>query len=213
MQRRYMSMNRSVRPQRQTRPEQPSDTWDELVRTYASYRALPVWGPMVRVPDADGHLRKEHLQAIAARGARAALRVEKAIAKFRLRVSSHWPTSPRQLIDNQVLFNRLCAEARPGLDLLRNFWEALVFDRDFYTCAYCGRNAFRFYMEVGKQRSLWLVVDHRNAVTKVKGVFDFKNSVAACWSCNTLKGALPEPAFLAELDSLLKSRILTQGGA
>jgi hypothetical protein len=190
--------------------DQPSDTWEELVRTYASYRALPVWGPMVRVPEADGRLRKVHVKAIAARGARAALRVEKAIAKFRQRAGADWPASPKRLIGNQVLFDRLRVHARPGLDLLRSFWEALIFDRDFYTCAYCGRNAFRFYISGGKRRSIWLVVDRRNAIAKAKGVFDFTNGVAACWSCNTLKGALPEPAFLAELDSLLEARLLGQ---
>ena len=183
-----------------------SKSWQELVARYGEYRSLPVWGTMVRVPDPTGRLRKDHIEAIALRGRRAAMRVSKALAALKL-CGPAWPTSPLELIDRQERFARLCAKARPNAQHLRNFWDAMIFDRDGYTCRYCGRDAFDFYRESNQSRTLWLVVDHTDRTRKAPGKYEFKNSVTTCWTCNTVKGPLPEGPFVKELDSLVASRL------
>lgn len=78
-----------------------SKSWQELVARYGEYRSLPVWGTMVRVPDPSGRLRKDHIEAIALRGRRAAMRVSKALPALEKRCGPAWPTSPLDLIDRQ----------------------------------------------------------------------------------------------------------------
>jgi len=129
---------------------------------------MPVWGTMVRVPDLHGRLKPEDATAIAARGLRAAERVSKVIRKFETRCCDLWPLSPQTLLGDPPLLDRLRSEALPGLATFRNFWDAIVFDRDCYTCRYCGRDAFQFFRETGKWRTLWLVVDHLDATGKVQ---------------------------------------------
>ena len=183
-----------------------SESWQELVARYGKYRSLPVWGTMVRVPGPTGRLRKDHIEAIALRGRNAAMRVSKALAGFEDRCRPVWPTSPLELIDHQERFARLCAKARPNAQALRNFWDAIIFDRDGYTCRYCGRDAFDFYRESNQSRTLWLVVDHTDRARKAPGKYEFQNSATTCWTCNTVKGPLPEGPFRKELDSLVASR-------
>ena len=181
-------------------------SWPVLIKTYASYRQMPVWSTMVRVPRPDGRLRPRDLTAIRERGRRATTRVQKVLDKFVAACGPAWPRSPQTLIGNQRLFDRLRTQARPGNQILRQFFDALVFERDRYGCYYCGRNAFSFYAQTGKRRSLWLVIDHKDAFKKEHGVYEFDNSITSCWSCNTMKGAIPEQAFLEELDSLVEAR-------
>jgi len=185
----------------------PATSWDELIANYAECRKLPVWGSMRRVPDELGRLSEEDAHAIRARGENAALRAEKALAKLRSAAGARWPKSPDSLTGNQRLFDKLKAEGRPGLATLKNLWEALIFERDAYRCRYCGRHAFEFFEASGRARSIWLVVDHLDASAKEPAVFHFANSVTACWSCNALKGPLPEKAFLRELDALVDGRL------
>ena len=184
-----------------------SNTWPALVKAYARYRRMPVWGTMKRVPNRKGRLRRQDIDAITQRGKAAVARVQKAIDKFEVRCVSDWPTTPQELIGNQALLDSLRRHARPGGQILRNFFDALIFERDHYTCRYCGRDAFAFFEQNERQRTIWLVVDHQDARIKLKGVYQFNNSITSCWSCNTLKGPLPEEAFFSELDSLVDARL------
>ena len=166
---------------------------------------MPVWGTMIRIPSRKGRLLKKHRDAIAERGRRASERVERIIGWFRAEVPS-WPTSPQALLRRQRLLDRLRTKAKPKKQDFKNFFDALIFDRDGYTCRYCGRDAFAFFKEMDEARTLWLVVDHLDAAGKLPDVYHMSNSVTACWTCNTIKGPLPEPVFLQELDSLIASR-------
>jgi 5-methylcytosine-specific restriction endonuclease McrA len=184
-----------------------SETWQHFLEQYAAYRAMPVWGTMVRIPDPKGKLDPADRRAIAERGSRAVERVKKIMKKFADRGGALWPTSPRALIENPDLLDRLRTTTRPGQTNFRNFWDALVFDRDGYACRYCGRDAFHFFQQTGQSRTLWLVVDHLQAENKLPGRFELSNSTTACWTCNTIKGPMPEPAFLQELDQLVDARL------
>lgn len=186
---------------------QASTTWPELLERYAAYRAMPFWGAMTRIPDAAGHLRPEHQQAIAKDGVSAVNRVRRMIRRFHDHGGAAWPASPQVLFRDRAALDRLLAEVRAGDRSFRNFWDAVVFDRDSYACRYCGRDAFNFFQHTGKVRTLRLVVDHLDARGKRSGVYEPANSVTACWTCNTLKGALPEGVFLQELDWLIEARL------
>ena len=59
-----------------------SNTWPALVKAYARYRRMPVWGTMKRVPNRKGRLRRQDIDAITQRGKAAVARVQKAIDKF-----------------------------------------------------------------------------------------------------------------------------------
>lgn len=191
-----------------------SSTWPEFTDRYQRYRAMPVWGTMLRVPDHSGRLDQVHIDHIAARGKRACGRVAAATVRFQQRGGEYWPASPQALHDPEA-WRTLRSHSRLGSDAVRNFFDALIFDRDSYTCRYCGREVFQFYEETGRRRTLWLVVDHLDADRKARGLFEVENSATTCWTCNTIKGPLPEKAFLEELDSLVqaRTRLLAQRGA
>jgi len=184
-----------------------STTWPSLIKRYARYRRMPRWGSMLRVPRADGRMSAKHARRMVQEGNAAVTRLRLAVARFQERCGCRWPETPEPLWRRNAAIERLRALGRLGKTHVRSLWEALVFDRDGYTCQYCGRNAFDFYRQTGRNRTLRLVVDHRTAVGKERNTFSMSNSVTACWSCNTLKGALPEKAFLEELDSLMASRM------
>ena len=170
--------------------------------------ALPVWGTMKRVPNRKGRLRRQDIDAITQRGKAAVARVQKAIDKFAVRCVSDWPTTPQALIGNQALLDSLRRHARPGEQILRNFFDALIFERDHYTCRYCGRDAFAFFESNERTaNNLACSGSSRRKNKKHKGVYQFNNSITSCWSCNTLKGPLPEEAFFSELDSLVDARL------
>lgn len=88
---------------------------------------------------------------------------------------------------------------------LWHLWRAIVLNRDGYTCRYCGRTAWEVYAE--QRRTLRFELDHSRAKSRLKMRDDFEigNIVAACRSCNVMKGQMEESAFLAELESLAKS--------
>ena len=190
------------------------DTWPALVKAYAQYRSMPVWGTMKRVPNRKGRLRRQDIDAITQRGKAAVARVQKAIDKFAVRCVSDWPTTPQALIGNQALLDSLRRHARPGEQILRNFFDALIFERDHYTCRYCGRDAFAFFESNERQRTIWLVVDHQDA--RIKGSPDIKVGRSPGRSdqelCDLGRNRLihgffwdlPEQYFLASVDGRLR---------
>jgi hypothetical protein len=79
---------------------------------------------------------------------------------------------------------------------------------------YCGRTAWGVYAEAstgGKRRTLRFEVDHRTTRRRLADPkqFDAANLVAACRSCNVIKGEMSEVAFRQELASLAAA---VQGG-
>jgi hypothetical protein len=194
--------------------EQSAD-WQAFQDRYARYRSLPVWGVMNYLPDAAGQIPQHVLEHKAKQGANAAARVRRMVRRLETKAGSAWPPSPRHFVTKPESLELLRTEIQAGLTSFRNFWDALVFDRDGYTCRYCGRDAFAFYEATARLRTLWLVVDHLDSAGKSPGIFALNNSVTACWACNTLKGPLPESAFLMELDSSVEARraLRGEGGA
>jgi 5-methylcytosine-specific restriction endonuclease McrA len=88
-----------------------------------------------------------------------------------------------------------------------HFQRAFLLNTGGYTCAYCHRTAWGVFAEKCEAelpRTLRFEVDHHTTRGRLADpeVFDPKNLVAACRSCNVIKGEMSVQRFLAELDSL-----------
>jgi len=183
-----------------------SAKWIPLISRYIKYRKRPFWGAMITTPNGRGILAPGHIERQLAGGRQAAERLKHTLRK--LRIDPKFPERPggfSQKTMDRILRKRLIRKEHLG-----TLWEALVFDRDDYTCQYCGRNAREMWRQSGRRRTLRLVVDHQHPRTKRGDSHTFANSVTACWTCNALKGPLPLGAFRQELKSLVESVLRLQ---
>ena len=110
------------------------------------------------------------------------------------------PDTPRALEQRHV--DKLAAKRRLGRETLEALWEAIVFDRGQYTCAYCGRAPASVFHAEGRRRGLLLMVDHFSARATLAERRRLDNSVTSCASCRAVKADLPRDPFLDELRSL-----------
>jgi 5-methylcytosine-specific restriction endonuclease McrA len=175
----------------------PSASWADLARAYRHYRELPVWTGPRELPNNQGLLSRELIREIKARGAKAAGEVETALA--RLVQDGALPAEPRTLEQRHV---DGLAGRRLGRDTLAALWDAIVFDRDDYTCRYCGRTPSGVFQAEGRRRGLVLAVDHFSARSGVAERRRLDNSLTACVSCRAVRADLPRDPFLDELRSL-----------
>jgi hypothetical protein len=178
----------------------PSSTWADLARAYRHYRELPVWTGPRQLPNNQGLLSRELIREIKARGAKTAGEVEAALT--RLVQDGVLPEPPRSLEQRHV---DGLAGRRIGRDTLAALWDAIVFDRDDYTCRHCGRTPGGVFQAEGRRRGLVLVVDHFSARTTVAERLRLDNSLTACVSCRAVKADLPRDPFLDELRSLAEA--------
>jgi 5-methylcytosine-specific restriction endonuclease McrA len=180
-----------------------TDTWNSFVERFRQYRRRPTWTSMSKLlPSRNGALTPRRLRKYRAGARRAIQRVDDAVE--RLRDAHLLPSRPSAL--TQARINTIVRAVRrrtfrPKLNI-RPFWEAVVFECTNYTCHYCGRNAEQVWRESRKRRGLRLVVDHVRPTKRGGRDLTFKNCVAACWSCNTLKAHWPIWAFEGEIQSL-----------
>jgi 5-methylcytosine-specific restriction endonuclease McrA len=174
-----------------------SGSWEDVARGYRRYRQLPVWAGQKAMPNNQGLLSRELIRDMKARGAKAAADVEAALA--RLVGEAALPETPRTLEQRHV--DGLAAKRRLGRETLEALWEAIVFDRGGYTCAYCGRTPESVSHAEGRRRGLLLVVDHFSARSTLAERHRLDNSVTSCASCRAVKADLPRDPFLDELRS------------
>jgi hypothetical protein len=189
----------------------PSPIWPDLARAYRLYREIPVWAGPRLSPNNQGMLSRELIRDTKARGAKAAGEVEAALTRFVQ--EGVLPESPRGLEQRHV---DALATRRLGRDTIAALWDALVFDRDDYTCRYCGRTPSGVFQAEGRRRGLVLVVDHFSARTTVAERRRLDNSLTACVSCRAVKADLPRDPFLDELRSLAEAvatRLAREGSA
>jgi 5-methylcytosine-specific restriction endonuclease McrA len=175
-----------------------SASWEDVASGYRRYRELPLWIGPKDVPNNQGLLSRELIRDMKVRGAKAAAEVEAALA--RLVGEAALPETPRALEQRHV--DGLAAKRRLGRETFAALWEAIVFDRGGYTCAYCGRTPASVSHAEGRRRGLSLVVDHFSARSTLAERRRLDNSVTACASCRAVKADLPRDPFLDELRSL-----------
>ena len=170
-----------------------------------------MWGGPRELPNNQGLLSRELIREIKARGAKTAGEVEAALT--RLIQDGALPEQPRALEQRHV---DGLAGRRIGRDTLAALWDAIVFDRDDYTCRYCARTPAGVFQAEGRRRGLVLVVDHFSARSTVAERRRLDNSLTACTSCRAVKADLPRDPCLDELRSLadaVAARLARDGGA
>ena len=89
---------------------------------------------------------------------------------------------------------------------LWHLWRAVIFNRDGYTCRYCGRSTWE--VEATQGRGLRFELDHSTPRARLGedcDDFDGENIVTACRSCNVLKGQMDNTRFEVELRSLAEA--------
>lgn len=172
-----------------------SQSWEEFVELYRDYRNKPVWGTWKIVPTGRLRIRPIDFKEIEGRGRRAVLMLEGAVQTIR----DSYPI-PQKL--GPISFAALVRRSLLNPRVLNTLREAVVFDRDAYSCRYCGRSVDGVWENEKRRRTIRLVVDHLYPVSRGGDTHHLRNCVTACWTCNTLKGPLSERAFLHELQSL-----------
>ena len=188
----------------------PADLWLEIIERYFAYSQIPTW--RAQEFKRDGSTPSSTSKSL--EGAlliRAGLfRVIEAVAAKRGVSSSECvaETSDLELLLRFHLRKRsIPRPERCSKKLLDECRRAFLFNRDGYSCQYCGRTVWGVLAEETGQeprRALRLELDHRvsRRRTPEPDRFDPRNLVVACRSCNAIKGEMRERRFLIELRSL-----------
>ncbi len=184
----------------------PATSWSEALERYITFLQVPTWRESVKrggeekaaclsATDANA-LRDKMLLALgrASDGRLLAARPSsKHLSEFWSRRERSTPRSERCPSSLQVHFQR-----------------AFLLNAGGYSCAYCHRTAWGVFEEQCQgesPRTLRFEVDHYTTRGRLadRDGFDPKNLVAACRSCNVIKGEMPASRFLSELASLANS--------
>ena len=181
----------------------PAASWQEVIARYTSYLQIKTW--RWRTHRFDG----TKIQDCIGPEASARLR-NKLLAKVEsITIRGTFPYPVLQPMIDALL--KTASQSSRRLDespkWLWHLWRALILNRDGYRCRYCKRTAWDTYAELG--RTLRFELDHRTAKARLaqRNDFDLNNIVAACRSCNVIKGQMEEKAFFLELGSLAKAVI------
>ncbi len=173
----------------------PSPTWEEAIERYVHFLGLPAWW-------AGGEERASG--EAEPRGKK----LSKQLARLR-ETCAGWPSGPGQLVQDHVqwLFPKAdhdgAAPNPPRDTAAGDFWAMCILDRGGYECCWCGRQAFRMYVE--ENRTLRLELDHQDPRASGGVTLMLANIRPACRSCNTLRGRLPTDKMQRELRSLAKA--------
>lgn len=177
----------------------PASTWNEVVDRYVLHRQMPTWRG--RTHDQKGRRLPDRLSRQEAEKLRQLLL--KQLAKHERLL----PSDPRKL-DTATFTKLLDARALTGRPVgkcprwIQELRKAAVLNSAGYTCRWCRRTAWDVFKNEG--RTLRFEMDHRQARSRIANCndFDMRNIVAACRSCNVIKGQMEEGPFWKELMSL-----------
>jgi 5-methylcytosine-specific restriction endonuclease McrA len=181
---------------------QSATNWPELIERYTAYLATPRWrGKVLTSAGADAQDCITSTQAA------------------RLQASLLALVAP--LIDSGVVARTVVAPEIRRIATSLNYsgrrfdecpkrlwhlWRAVIFNRDGYTCRYCGRSTWE--VEAAQGRGLRFELDHATPRARLSmdcDDFDEENIVTACRSCNVLKGQMDSSRFEVELRSLAQA--------
>ena len=193
----------------------PATTWPDIVGRYVSFVQVPSWRATVK---ADGSEKSGCLEPDAAHRLSVGMsRVVEAMARRRGTPSTRLRARIEDLAELAGLVSRNVARVdRCPAKLHWHFQRAYLLNNTGYRCEYCHRTAFGVFGEaVGTEsrRTLRFEIDHRITRRRLKNArqFDANNLVAACRSCNTIKGEMSEERFLRELESLAVGFVRSRG--
>lgn len=179
----------------------PAVTWIEAIDRYLTFVQVPSW--RVNAFKLDGSLSPEKAAALRPK----MMRVLNSIA---CRNSVDVPSCEARIDDLKSLAQSLGKSVpkpeRCSRALHWHFQRTFLLNGAGYTCQYCGRTAWEVFDEANgsEPRTLRFEIDHLVPKRKTEDstVFDAKNLVLACRSCNTIKGEMDEKRFRVELQSL-----------
>lgn len=178
----------------------PATTWENVIERYICYRQVTAW--RARTRDKNNELVSQCDTPAEAERRRSGL--QRAVGLIRGR-NPDMPCDPL-LFDVPDVFSALrVGVSRPERTTendIRHLWRAVLFNRDGYTCQYCGRTAWGVFAGSDSTRTLRFEPDHRIPRIDGPGEFDAPNTVTACLSCNRMKAQLTEEQFVSELESL-----------
>lgn len=162
---------------------------------------MPTWDHWLHPPDRHGILAPIDLQRILHKNKLAVVRLNKSIAQ--LQRDPRVPRRPNQFRQRDI--DRIVRLKLLPTRLLSTFWRAFIFDRDDYTCQYCGRSTVTVWSESNRQRTMSLTCDHYNPRMKGGREYWIENTRTACWSCNKIKSTWPDTILRFELKSLAEA--------
>ena len=81
-------------------------------------------------------------------------------------------------------------------------WRAIIFDRDDYTCHFCGHSGERGLIVNGEPLALRLELDHVQTLASGGHDFALSNIRTLCRTCNVARGQMIDEYFRLELQSL-----------
>ena len=181
----------------------PAAKWTDALDRYTTFLQVPTWRASVK---RGGEEKTPHLSANEAE----LLRNQMLAALSRVsggRLLTGKPSSE----DLKELWRRrgrgTPRSERCPSKLQVHFQRAFLLNAAGYTCTYCHRTAWGVFEEKCEgelPRTLRFEVDHQTTRGRLADPnrFDPENLVAACRSCNVVKGEMPVSRFLSELKSL-----------
>ena len=183
----------------------PGTSWETVLERYLHFRRVKAWRG--RTHNSEGKATRNRWTSAEVKTLRRTLfRKVKYLVGREILPEVAYPIAQstiNALLDDIGRGHRLFDKSPTWL---QHLWRALIFNRDCYTCAYCGRTAWGAHRELGA--TLRFELDHRRAKAKLGSLrddFDIRNIVTACRSCNVLKGQMDVSQFQKELSSLLSA--------
>ncbi len=183
---------------------QPATTWQGVIQRYAAYLETPRWRG--KALNADGSDAAERYSPKQSARVQAGL-----LGTVEPLIASDVLSSTVKATDIRLVAAHIGYSGRRFNDCpkrLWHLWRAIIFNRDCYTCRYCGRSTWDVEAEQG--RGLRFELDHAKPRAKLGedcDDFDARNIVTACRSCNVIKGQMDATRFKRELRSLARAVI------
>jgi 5-methylcytosine-specific restriction endonuclease McrA len=188
--------------------QEPASTWRGAIERYATFAQVPKWRASVR---RDG---SEHTACLSSAQAES-LQSRMLSILARLGGTDRLRRKP-DARDLETLWLR-CGREIPRSErcpakLHVHLQRAFLLNKGSYTCFYCRRTDWGVYGEESGEatpRTLRFEVEHRRTRRRLPDPsrFNVENLVAACRSCNAIKGEMLVERFWCELESLSRAVI------
>lgn len=183
----------------------PGTSWESVLERYLHFRRVKAWRG--RTHNSDGTATRNRLTLAEVNTIRRTLfpKIKELVGREILPGVAYpiAQSTINALLGDIVRGHRLFHKSPTWL---QHLWRAIIFNRDCYTCAYCGRTPWGTHRELGA--TLRLELDHRRAKSKLgsqRDDFNVRNIITACRSCNVIKGQMDVSLFQKELLSLISA--------
>lgn len=184
----------------------PAREWTEVIARYTTFLQVESWRGRTHTPDGKEIRNKVDADEAQKRAERLKSRLRELEANRALPpLDSPFSQSAVDRMLSGVLPKQIDRRFDQSPGWLQDLWRAIVLNKHGYTCYYCHRTAWGVYEELSA--TLRIELDHKIAKSRLdeRDDFDVENIVAACRSCNEVKGQMTVAHFLRELKSLARA--------